>query len=362
MSSKKDYYEILGVPRNATKEEIKRAFRQLALKYHPDRNKSPEAEEKFKEISEAYAVLSDDEKRRLYDMYGHEGISGRYTTEDIFRGADFEDLFKDLGFDFGFEDIFERFFGFKPGFERGGRDLSYDLEVTLEEVSTGIEKEIEFYKLEKCDVCGGTGAKPGTKPRTCPRCGGTGRERHVRTMGFARLYTETTCSLCHGKGYVVDSPCPKCGGSGVVRTTRRIKLKVPAGAYDGLTLRLKNEGDYDPDSRKYGNLYVVVHVKPHRLFIREEDNIIYDAKVSFPTVALGGEIEVPTLNGSAKLKIPPGTQHGTIFTLRGKGLPHLDSYGRGDELVRINIIVPKKLTKRQIELLREFEKESLKET
>jgi len=345
-SKKKDYYEILGVPRNATKEEIKRAYRKLALQYHPDRNKSPDAEEKFKEISEAYAVLSDDEKRRLYDMYGHEGLSGRYTSEDIFRGADFEDIFRDFGFDF--EDIFERFFGFKT--KPRGIDLNYSLEVTLEDVARGNYKDIEIYRRERCPTCGGSGGNL----KLCPRCNGTGQEQYSRSYGFTRFYTITTCSLCRGKGKYIDNPCRTCNGDGSIKVAKRFKVRIPPGAYDGFVLRISGEGDYNPESNLYGNLYITLQMKPHPIFIREGDDIIYNAKVSFPLAVLGGEIEVPTLDGKVKVKVPPGSQNKSTIRLKGKGIPHLDGYGNGDEIIKINVEIPKKVSRRAEELLKDL--------
>ncbi|MCS7116765.1 MAG: molecular chaperone DnaJ [Nitrososphaerota archaeon] len=356
---KRDYYEILGVPRNATKEEIKQAYRKLALQYHPDRNKSPDAEEKFKEISEAYAVLSDDEKRRQYDMYGHAGIDSRYTTEDIFRGVDFDEIFRDLGFGFGgFESIFDMFFG--KGRSHGptpGRDLRYDLEVTLEEVVSGVTKEIQVPRTEVCKACHGSGAEPGTSPRVCSHCNGTGQIQQVRVSGFTRFVTITTCNVCKGKGQIIEHRCKVCRGAGVVEVRRRVQVKVPAGVDEGYTLRLRGEGDVSPNGGPPGDLYIVIHVKPHPLFKRSNDDIIYEARISFPHAALGTEIRVPTLDGSVILKIPPGTQSGTIFRLKGKGIPKLEGFGRGDELVKVIVETPTRLTERQKQLLREFIKE-----
>ncbi|MEM4311450.1 MAG: molecular chaperone DnaJ [Nitrososphaerales archaeon] len=360
-NSKRDYYEILGVDKNASKEEIKRAYRKLALQYHPDRNKSPEAEEKFKEISEAYAVLSDDEKRRIYDMYGHEGLSGKYTHEDIFRGADFEDIFRDLGFGFGFDDIFERFFGFRTVQRPKGIDLNYNLEVELEDVAKGTYKDVEIYRRDVCPSCGGTGARAGSSPRLCPRCKGTGQEQHVRGYGFAKFYTITTCHECGGKGTIIDNPCRSCEGKGTVKVLKKFKVKIPAGAYDGFTLRLSREGEYNPETKLYGDLYITLRVKPHPFFIRDEDDIIYNAKISFPLAALGGEIEVPTLEGKTRVKIPSGSHGRTLLRLKGKGIPHLDGFGSGDEIIRISIEVPKKISRRGEELLRELWQEVKKD-
>ncbi len=366
----KDYYKILGVPRNATKEEIKKAFRRLALKYHPDRNKSPDAEEKFKEISEAYAVLSDDEKRREYDMYGSEGIHGRYTAEDIFRGADFDEIFKDLGFR-SFNEIFKRFFrdfGFDFGFgeeefrdesfwgkaERKGRDIRYDLSLTLEEVANGVSKEIEIKHLEKCSLCQGTGMQPGTSLKKCPRCNGRGVISDMRRIGFTQIIQTTTCPTCKGKGVIINTPCPKCKGTGLEKATRRIIVNIPPGVDEGTILRVANQGDATKGASP-GDLYVVVHVKPHPLFERRGKDIIYETKINFIQAILGAKVTVPTLNGETELRIPPGTQPGTIFRLKGKGIK--GSWRRGDELVKIKIEIPTKLTARQKELLKELSRE-----
>lgn len=358
--SKKDYYEILGVPRNATKEEIKAAYRRLALQYHPDRNKSPDAEERFKEISEAYAVLSDDEKRRQYDLYGHAGIEGRYSWEDIFGGADFEDVFRDLGFGFeGFGSLFDLFFGGRKGVKepKRGRDLRYDLEITLEEAAKGTEKELKIPIYETCDNCGGSGAKPGTKPRPCPECKGTGQVRYESSRGFMRFVRVETCGRCSGAGTVIDFPCPGCGGSGKVRRIRRVVVQIPRGVDTGYGLRMAGMGDPGEDGAPPGDLLIFLNVKPHEIFERRGDDLLCEVRIGFSEAALGAEIDVPTLDGPTKLRIPPGTQTGTVFRLRGKGMPKLDGFGRGDELVRVIVQTPTRLTQRQRELLSQFAKE-----
>ncbi len=340
---KKDYYEILGVPRNATKEEIKKAYRRLALKYHPDRNKSPEAEEKFKEISEAYAVLSDDEKRRLYDMYGHAGIDSRYSQEDIFKGVNFEDIFSDIGFGFG--DIFDFFFGGgrrAKSSPRRGQDLRIDIEISLEEAYRGGEKLISFYKFESCRACNGTGAAP-QGLAACPECGGSGTVGYTRRTPFGVFSQYTTCSRCGGRGRVITKPCRECGGDGRVRVERKLKVKIPAGIESGARLKVAGEGEAGEGGAPPGDLYIVVHVKEHKLFRREGDNLFVDVPIGFSQAALGGEIEVPTLDGKAKLKIPSGTQTHTIFKLRGKGMPRIHG-GKGDLYVRVIVKTPEKLT------------------
>jgi len=357
MAGKRDYYEILGVPRNASPEEIKDAYRKLALQYHPDRNKAPDAEEKFKEISEAYAVLSDEEKRRQYDMLGHAGFDQRYTTEDIFRGADFESILRDLGFGLG--SLFDSFFGERYFEERAsiGRDIVYDLDISLEEAATGAEKEIEISRTEKCDLCDGTGAVPGTSPRTCPKCKGTGKIQNVSRSGFGMFVRVTPCSACEGKGKIIDTPCPRCKGTGLAEKERQISVRIPPGIDDGYQLRLHGEGETPPDGGSPGDLYVVIHVTPHQYFMRDGDDLIYDLILGFPQAALGTEVPVPTLEGNTNVKIHPGTQPREIVKLKGKGMPRFRGYGRGDLLVRVNIAVPDKLTAHQRALLEELAKE-----
>lgn len=359
MSAKKDYYEVLNVPRKASKAQIKKAYRKLALKYHPDRNKSPDAEEKFKEISEAYAILSDDEKRMQYDQFGHEGISGRYTWDDIFRGADFNSIFRDLGFG-GFDSIFDMFFGrgrYRRYGPQKGPNLRYDLEITLEEAAFGLNKEIQVPSFETCDTCNGSGAKPGTGPKNCPKCEGTGEIRRTRSFGFTRFTEIEPCNKCSGKGVIIENLCRRCQGNGIVQRLRKIKVKIPPGIDNGYSLRLGEKGKPGTQGGPKGDLYVVIHVKPHEVFKRVESDILYEAQIGFPQVALGTEIYVPTLKGKAKLKIPAGTQTGTFFRLKGKGLPNLHGWGRGDQLVKIVVQTPTKLTRHQKELLTELAKE-----
>ncbi|MGD0645573.1 MAG: molecular chaperone DnaJ [Candidatus Bathyarchaeia archaeon] len=356
MAEKRDYYEVLGVQRNSSKDEIKDAYRKLAMQYHPDRNKEPGAEEKFKEISEAYAVLSDDQKRQQYNTLGHSGFDQRYKQEDIFRGADFDSVFRDMGFG----DIFRTFFG-GGGFEversERGQDLAYDLEITLEEAARGTEKEIEIPRTERCDVCGGSGASPGTSARICPRCNGQGKIQNMRKSGFAMYVQVTNCPTCKGKGKLIDSPCTNCHGSGLVRKRRKITVKVPMGVDEGIQLRLRGEGEMTPSNGEPGDLYVLVHVKPNMLFMREGDDIWHVAMITYPQAALGAEISIPTFDGPTTIRIRPGTQVGEVITLRGRGMPRFRGYGKGDLLVRIGLSVPEKLTSQQRALLEQLAKE-----
>ncbi len=342
----KDYYEILGVARTATQEEIKKAYRKMALKYHPDRNPDDkEAEDKFKEASEAYEVLSDPEKRQIYDQFGHEGLRGTGFTG--FRG--FEDVFASFG------DIFGEFFGFGGRTQTGparGDDLRYDLRITFEEAAFGKEVELEIPRTTPCETCGGTGAKPGTHPITCPTCGGRGQI--TRSQGFFSV--RTTCPTCQGTGQIIPEPCPTCQGTGRVRKKRKVSLKIPPGVDTGSRLRLRGEGEAGERGGPPGDLYVVIHVEEHDFFEREGDDIYCTVPISFTTAALGGKVEVPTLDGSEFIQIKKGTQSGEIFRLKGKGMPRLRGYGRGDEIIQVVVQVPKKLTKRQEELLREFAK------
>jgi len=359
MAAKRDYYEVLGVSKTAAKDEIKDSYRKLAMQYHPDRNKSPDAEEKFKEISEAYAVLSDDEKRSQYDTLGHAGFDQRYTREDIFRGADFESIFRDLGFGFNFGDVFSFLFGRGDMEERvtRGRDLGYELEITLEEAARGVEKVIEVPRTERCDVCNGTGASPGTTPKVCSRCGGNGQVQKVRRNGFSMFVQVVACPDCMGRGLIIESPCRVCGGTGLQRRKRTITIKVPPGIDDGFQLRLRGEGDMPPEGGNSGDLYALIHVRPHPYFRREGDDLLYDLTIGFPQATLGAEVPVPTLEGNVNLKVHSGTQPGEMVKLKGKGMPRLRGFGKGNLLVRINISVPEKLTQRQKSLLEELSRE-----
>ena len=357
--TKRDYYEILGVSRDATKEEIKRAYRKLALKYHPDRNPSKDAEEKFKEISEAYAVLSDDEKRRQYDMFGHEGIDQRYSYEDIFRGADFGEIFRDLGFDFGFggfEDFFEHFFGRGYSRRKRGADLRYDVEISLEDAYHGKSIEVRIPRTERCEVCNGTGAKPGTQPVRCSECGGTGQIQRSRRTAFGIFTQITVCPRCNGKGTIIKTPCPECGGRGVVQKTRTIEVKIPKGIDEGAHLRLVGQGEAGEDGEA-GDLYIVVHMKPHEKFKRDGENLYTEKRITFPEAALGGNLIIETLDGTTTLKISPGTESGDVFKIKGKGMPKMRGFGYGDLYVKIQVETPKKLSRKAKRLIEELSKE-----
>ena len=349
----KDYYEVLGVPRGASTAQVKDAYRKLALQYHPDRNKSPESEERFKEITEAYAVLSDDQKRQQYDAYGKEGVYQRYSQEEIFRGANFDDIFRGMGFG-GFDSIFSQFFGGAQGGRERGEDVSYRLQLNLEDAVADAQREIEVNRRERCTACGGSGAKPGTAPHRCANCGGSGQVQKVQSAGFARLVRVAACGKCGGRGYTVDSPCKECRGSGGVVRRRKIMVTVPAGIDDGHTLRLRGEGNAGEEGAPAGDLYVVVSVAPHRLFRREGADILYTARVGVVEAMLGAEVSVPTLFGDVKMQVPAGTQPGAHFKIRGKGLPKIGGWGQGDEYVLVEVAIPKSLTGAQKDLLKKF--------
>jgi molecular chaperone DnaJ len=362
MADKRDYYDILGVSKDASKTDIKKAYRKLALKFHPDKNPSKDAEEKFKEISEAYAVLYDDEKRKLYDMYGHAGIDQRFTSEDIFRGADFGDIFRGMGFDFGLEDIFERFFGHGMGFnrrterKRRGADLRYDIEISLEDAYKGMETTIHVPRTETCKNCNGTGAKPGTNPKKCPICDGTGQQRQSRRTAFGMFTQITTCNRCKGEGTIIDSPCLECKGKGLVQKTRSIELKIPKGVDDGSQLRLAGEGEAGQAGA--GDLYIVVHVKKHPSFNRRGLDLKTTKNISFPEAALGTKIDIETINGNTEtLKIPDGTQNGDVLRIRNAGMPDIRGKGHGDLYVEIHIKTPTKLSRNAKKLLEELKDE-----
>jgi len=359
MSTKKDYYEILGVAKDSSVDAIKKVYRKLAMQFHPDRvpeEKKKESEEKFKEISEAYAVLSDTKKRELYDKYGHAGIDSRFSTEDIFRNADFSDIFSGMG---GFGSIFEHIFS-DAGFDifggsrrtrrERGADINYETEVTLEEVATGLEKKISFPKQEECLGCSGSGAEPGSKKITCATCGGRG----VVASGFGFFNVSQTCPSCSGQGEAIEKKCTKCRGSGRVRVNKTLTVSIPAGVSTGSVLRLRGEGNYGRGAN--GDLYLHVYVRRHRIFTREASHIKCQITVSMLKAVLGAEVEAPTLNGKVKMTVPAGTQPHTTFRLKGKGLPDLRSGRIGDELVEVVVEIPKRLSWREKKLFQELAK------
>ena len=357
----KDYYDVLGVDKDASQQEIKKAYRKLALKYHPDKSDDPDAEEKFKEISEAYAVLSDQEKRQRYDRYGHAGIDQEYSYEDIFRGADFSDIFGDLGFN----DIFKQFFGGFGGQrqrQRRGRDILYKLEISLEDAYHGNEKEVTLNRREQCPECDGSGAGADSDVTTCSKCNGSGQVQQSSRTAFGHFTQITVCPKCGGEGTIIEKPCPRCNGDGTVRQRRTITVQIPPGVQDGMRLRLAGEGEAGEKNAPSGDMYVEVHIRPHDDFKRQGDTLLTTKHISFPKAALGSQVEVATMNGSASLEIPAGTQNGDTFTIKKKGMPRLRGSGHGDLVVRITVDVPSSLTSRQKELIHELADEMDVET
>jgi molecular chaperone DnaJ len=352
--SKRDYYEVLGVGRSAADAEIKSAYRKLAMKYHPDRNPGDKtAEERFKEAAEAYAILADPEKRSMYDRFGHAGVSsaagaGAGFDPSVFTG--FEDILGGLGDIFGFGDIFggaRR----RSGPQRGA-DLRYDLEITFEEAAKGTETTVQIPRQETCDTCHGSGAAAGTSPTTCPQCRGQGQVRFQQ--GFFTV--ARTCPQCRGAGKIITKPCQTCRGAGRVTRDRKLTVKIPAGIATGQQLRLQGEGESGSLGGPPGNLYVVIQVQEHEFFRRDDNNLFCEIPVNFTTVALGGEIQVPTLDGQEPVKVPEGTQTGTTLRLRGKGMPDVNGRGRGDLFATVQVQTPKKLSRDQRRVLEELAK------
>lgn len=349
--SKRDYYEVLGVDKNASKEEIKKAYRKLARKYHPDVNKEEGAADRFKEVKEAYETLSNDQKRAQYDQFGHAGTQGQgFGGFEGFGGA------QDFG---GFGDIFDMFFGGggrrrDPNAPQQGADLQYTIVLDFEEAIFGKETDIKIPTEVTCKTCHGSGAKPGTKPKTCSHCHGTGQLNTEQNTPFGKVVNRRVCNYCGGTGKIITDKCTTCGGTGKVKQHKKIHISIPAGIDDGQQIRVSGKGEAGVNGGPNGDLYVVVQVKSHEFYKREGDNIYCELPLTFAQAALGDEVEVPTVHGKVKLKIPAGTQTGKTFRLKGKGAPNVHGYGHGDQHVKIRVITPTKLTDRQKEILREF--------
>jgi molecular chaperone DnaJ len=353
MTTKRDYYDILEVGRSASEEDIRKAFRQKALEFHPDRNKEADAADKFKEVNEAYQVLTDPERRQRYDRFGHAGATnGGGASAGGFDGADV------FG---GFGDIFDAFFGAGPrqgrNRARPGRDLQTNLTITFDEAVFGATKEIEINRTEKCSKCEGSRSEPGHDTKTCSNCKGSGRVRRAQRSMFGQFMTEAECNVCNGSGSEVSHPCTQCKGAGQERARRKIQVQVPGGVPHGANLNLRGQGDSGEMGGPAGDLYVGMHVQPHAFFERDNNDILYTLDISFPQAALGAEIDVPTLQGSRTLKIPTATQADEVFRIKGQGVPHLGREDRrGDELVTVRVATPEKLSKRQRELLEELQR------
>lgn len=357
MAEKRDYYEVLGVQKGATDAELKKAYRNLAKKYHPDVNPgNKEAEAKFKEANEAYEILSDDQKRSRYDQFGHAG-----TDPNGFGGG--AGGFSDFDFG-GIGDIFETFFG-GSGFGGGGRsrtkrgpqkgaDIKYAMEISFEEAAFGVEREINVSRMEVCSKCSGSGAKAGTQASTCQHCNGTGQVQSRQNTPFGQFINSKTCEVCKGEGKIIADPCPACNGKGKLRNNVKLKINVPAGIDDGQTISLRGEGDPGSKGGPNGDLFLNIRVKAHPLFKRQGNDVVCEVPITFVQAALGAELEVPTLDGKVKYTVPEGTQTGSVFRLKGKGIPFLRGNGRGDQYVKVNIDVPKKLNEKQKALLKEF--------
>ena len=356
MADKRDYYEVLGVDKTADEKEIKKAYRKLAMKYHPDVSEEEGSEERFKEISEAYAVLSDDEKRQRYDQFGHAGMDG-YTAEDFYQNVNFDDIFQ--GFDIG--NIFD-LFGFGGGSRSRGRtgpqrgsDIYTDVHITLKEAFHGCEKEIKVTRSELCPTCNGSKSKPGHDPETCPTCKGTGQIKEVSNTFLGQMVNVRPCRQCGGTGKIITEPCDKCRGKGSVRKTKTIKLEIPEGVDEGNHLRVSGEGNCGEASGLEGDLIVSVHIKRNKLFERQGDHLYYEQQISFPQAALGDVISIPTIEGKeVEFKVTPGTQSGTVFKLKGQGMNSVRHSARGNLYVTVTVVVPKKLNSKQKELLNEF--------
>ncbi len=355
MSTKRDYYEVLGVDRNVDDNALKKAYRKLAMKYHPDRNPdNKEAEEKFKEVNEAYEVLSDAEKRRRYDQFGHDGVNGQFGGGSQGFGGGFG------GFEDIFGDIFGDVFGGQRTRRRGperGQDIKQRVTISFEDAAFGKKIEIKLNRTEECSECHGSGAKAGTGKKTCPTCNGTGEVRTVQRTPFGNIQSSRTCSTCNGEGEIIETPCPKCHGKGHTRKVKTIEVDIPAGIDDGQMIKLSGQGEIGKKGGPRGDLYIVVSIKEHPLFTRDGFDVYFEMPITFVQATLGDEIEVPTIDGKVKYTIPEGTQSGTTFRLRDKGIPRLRGNSRGDQYIKITVEIPKKLNEKQKDILREFAKE-----
>ncbi len=359
---KRDYYEILGLDRSADQEQIKQAYHQLALKWHPDRNTAPDATDRFKEVAEAYAVLSDPTKRAQYDATGHAGVSERWSTEDLFRDFEFGDFFGGRMGDIW--SVFGDFFpgrGARPSTRPQGNDLRYELTLSLDQAARGGEQLIRLTRSDLCKSCNGSGAKPGTKPQTCSKCGGSGEQQQVRTDQRLRVVTLTTCSQCRGRGLFIQSPCASCAGTGYQLLRHNIKVTVPPGVEHGMLLRLAGQGEAGPQGASPGDLLVRIYIQPHPTLRRDGDDLYTIAPISFPDAALGTKVTVACLDAEkVVVTVPPGTQNGTLLRARGKGMPRLQGRGKGDLYMVVEVKTPTNLTPRQRELLREFKSQANK--
>lgn len=347
---KQDYYDVLGVPRNASADDLKKAYRRLAMEYHPDRNGTDGAETRFKQVNEAYEVLSDPDKRAMYDRFGHVGASGENPFARGFDG------FQGFG---GLGDIFDAFFGGSQSrTQRGpmrGADIRRTTTISFEEAVFGVEKEIEIQTSELCTVCNGLRAEPGTEPERCPTCNGSGELRRVQQSIFGQFVNVAMCDRCRGEGRIVTSPCKNCRGTGREKRKRRLSVKIPGGVDGGSQMRMSGEGEIGGNGGPRGNLYLQINVKPHDVFRRDEDDLLLELDLNFAQVALGDEVSVPTIDGEPyELRVPAGTQTGEVFVVRGKGVPHLRGNGRGDMIVRANVLTPKNLSKEQKDLLKQL--------
>jgi len=353
MVTKRDYYEVLGLDKGADEQAIKKAYRKMAMKYHPDKNAgNKESEEKFKELSEAYEVLSDSNKKARYDQFGHAGLGGNGQ-------GGFEGHSGFGGFDDIFGDIFDMFGG---GFSNGrkksgpqkGADLRYELGINFEEAAFGVEKEVNISRHEKCGVCQGTGAKPGKSPKTCSKCNGNGEVRYTQRTPLGQFVNVKTCDACRGEGTVIEDPCGECKGSGKIQKSKKIEIKIPAGVDTGSVIPLRGEGEPGAKGGPSGDLFIVLRVRPHEIFQRDGNDIICEIPITFVQAALGDDLVIPSLDGRIKYKIPEGTQSGTVFRIKGKGIPNLRGYGRGDLYVKAIVEIPKRLNEKQKDLLIKF--------